>query len=66
MASIKINNLQPAGADLFNDSEGYLSELTTDELTLTQGGGTPALAVGWAIIAAAAAFKGYRDGKADR
>ena len=65
MASIKIANLQPAGADLFNDSEGYLNELTNDELILNKGGATPAL-LGWGIVAAVAAFQGYRAGTADR
>ena len=64
MASIKINNLQLAGADLFNDSEGYLNELTNDELILTKGGLTPAL--GWGIVITVAVYKGYRDGTADR
>ena len=38
MASIKINNLQPAGSDLFNDSESYLSELKNQELDIVSGG----------------------------
>ena len=38
MASIKIANLQPAGADLFNDSENYLNELTESELIDSNGG----------------------------
>ena len=41
MASIKINNLQPAGSDLFNDSESYLNELTENELAMTHGGSSP-------------------------
>ena len=43
MANIKINNLNPAGSELFNDSESYLDELTTEELNVI-GGGTPAVA----------------------
>jgi hypothetical protein len=42
MATIKISDLHPTGADLFQDSENYLNELTDDELDLTQGGFTPA------------------------
>ena len=38
MASIKINNLQPAGSDLFNDSESYLNELKDQELDVVNGG----------------------------
>ena len=38
MASIKINNLQPAGSDLFNDSENYLNELSDRETGLVNGG----------------------------
>ena len=41
MASIKINNLQLAGADLFNDSESYLNELNESELSFTNGGSSP-------------------------
>ena len=38
MATIKISDLHPTGADLFQDSENYLNELTDEELDLTQGG----------------------------
>ena len=38
MATIKITNLEPAGADLFNDSENYLNELSNQELELVNGG----------------------------
>ena len=37
MADIKLNNLQPAGVDFFEDNEGYLSELSEDELTVWGG-----------------------------
>jgi hypothetical protein len=40
MATIKISDLHPTGADLFQDSENYLNELTDEELDLTQGGRT--------------------------
>ena len=39
MADIKLNDLQPAGVDFFEDNEGYLSELSEDELTVWGGGG---------------------------
>ena len=38
MALIKITNLQSAGADLFNDSENYLNELSDQELNIVNGG----------------------------
>jgi hypothetical protein len=39
MATIKINNLNTSGSDLFNDSESYLTELTEEEMNLTGGFG---------------------------
>ncbi|HEY9604828.1 MAG TPA: hypothetical protein V6C85_24710 [Allocoleopsis sp.] len=42
MADIKLNDLQPAGSEFFADNEGYLNELSEDELTVwggTGGGG---------------------------
>jgi len=42
MADIKLNDLQPAGSEFFADNEGYLSDLSEDELTVwggTGGGG---------------------------
>ena len=38
MASIQINNLQPAGSDLFNDSESFLAELAHEDLNIVSGG----------------------------
>ena len=38
MASIKINNLQPAGSDLFNDSESFMNELSNQESNFINGG----------------------------
>lgn len=38
MASIEINNLQPAGSELFEDSESFLNELTDREMWGVQGG----------------------------
>lgn len=37
MATIKINNLNPAGSELFSDSESYLQELSDADLNV-QGG----------------------------
>ena len=45
MASIKIDNLQPTGSDLFNDSESYLNELNNQELELVNGGSTIELSI---------------------
>ncbi|BAZ42604.1 hypothetical protein NIES4101_85730 [Calothrix sp. NIES-4101] len=38
MATISISNLRATGANLFADSESYLSELTDAELNETKGG----------------------------
>jgi len=40
MASIKISDLRPAGANLFSDSESYLNDLSEEELGIN-GGMTP-------------------------
>jgi hypothetical protein len=46
MASIKLNDLSPAGSDLFADSESYLSDLTEDDLEVHGGAiSTPICAV---------------------
>jgi hypothetical protein len=43
MANIKVQDLTSiAGADLFNDSESFMRDLSEDELTM-QGGITPAI-----------------------
>ncbi|AKE64121.1 hypothetical protein MYAER_1771 [Microcystis aeruginosa NIES-2549] len=39
MANITISDLRPAGADLFSDSESYLTDLTDSEMLDTLGGG---------------------------
>jgi hypothetical protein len=39
MANITISELRPAGADLFSDSESYLTDLTGSETLGTLGGG---------------------------
>jgi len=39
MASITISDLRPAGADLFQDSESFLHELTEQEVGNLLGGG---------------------------
>jgi hypothetical protein len=41
MANIVISELRPAGSDLFMDSESYLTDLTDNELHMTQGGSSP-------------------------
>lgn len=38
MAYISISDLRPAGAELFSDSESYLNELVTDEISEVYGG----------------------------
>lgn len=39
MANIEINELKPAGAELFSDSEGFMTELSDSELDNINGGG---------------------------
>lgn len=38
MANIEINELKPAGAELFSDSEGFMTELSDSELDNINGG----------------------------
>jgi len=38
MANIEINELKPAGSQLFIDPEGFMNELSEDELHQTNGG----------------------------
>ncbi|HLO83400.1 MAG TPA: hypothetical protein VK203_00120 [Nostocaceae cyanobacterium] len=42
MAAIAIQDIRPVGAELFIDSESFLSDLTTDELSYVNGGAAPA------------------------
>ncbi|MEH1853587.1 MAG: hypothetical protein V7L11_18385 [Nostoc sp.] len=65
MATIKINNLNASGSELFSDHESYLSDLTDDEITLTQGGSSPACVIctiGWSIVIGSAVY-GYGKNK---
>lgn len=51
MAIIQINNLEHKGFNLFDDRESYLQELTNEELSLTNGEGTPiAIATAVAVV----------------
>ncbi|NJM71154.1 MAG: hypothetical protein HC862_13520 [Scytonema sp. RU_4_4] len=38
MANIEINNLHPAGSELFQDSESFLNELSDRQMWGVQGG----------------------------
>ncbi|NEO41860.1 MAG: hypothetical protein F6J90_38280 [Moorea sp. SIOASIH] len=38
MANIKVKDIKPTGADLFNDSESFMNELSNDELEQAMGG----------------------------
>ncbi|BAZ12490.1 hypothetical protein NIES4071_43210 [Calothrix sp. NIES-4071] len=38
MATINISDLRPTGSELFSDSEGYMSELSDNELISVNGG----------------------------
>ncbi|NEP34869.1 hypothetical protein [Moorena sp. SIO3B2] len=37
MANIKVNDIKPAGADLFTDDESFINELSNDELNIVGG-----------------------------
>jgi hypothetical protein len=52
MASIAISDLRPAGAELFMDSESFLSELSDGELSGTFGASPPVV-----VASAVACFK---------
>lgn len=49
MASIAINDLRPAGADLFAGSENFMSDVVDSELNTVSGGLTPIAIWGVAI-----------------
>jgi lactobin A/cerein 7B family class IIb bacteriocin len=58
MASIIVNNLlsySVSGAELFNDSESFMQELTEDELMETNGGISPSITVTIPLTAIATA-----------
>lgn len=38
MAKIKVNDIKPAGAELFDSSESFMNELKNDELEQAMGG----------------------------
>ncbi|MGK7943527.1 MAG: hypothetical protein AB4058_03575 [Microcystaceae cyanobacterium] len=38
MANIKVNEINPAGSELFSDSESFMTELDNAELTSINGG----------------------------
>jgi hypothetical protein len=52
MASIKINNLNPAGSEFFSSSESYLNDLDENEELGVQGGM-------WYLITVAAGVIGH-------
>jgi hypothetical protein len=39
MANISVNDIQPTGAELFSDLEGFMDELNDGELNSLAGGG---------------------------
>jgi predicted regulator of Ras-like GTPase activity (Roadblock/LC7/MglB family) len=45
MATIKISELRPVGAELFQDSESFLDELNSQEMTAIAGGDNNILSV---------------------
>lgn len=38
MANIKVNDIKPAGADLFGDNESYMDKLVDTEINNIKGG----------------------------
>lgn len=44
MANIEVNDIQPAGAEFFADSESFLNELSNDEMNI-QGGGVSTVSI---------------------
>jgi lactobin A/cerein 7B family class IIb bacteriocin len=64
MSNIKLQDLVSvsnsiSGAELFNDSESFIKEMTEDDLVSTHGGGTPVIASGIAaglLLGALAAY----------
>jgi len=60
MATIKINNLNTAGSDLFNDSESFLNELTEQEVNMTNGGISPVIVISVSVsVYAYGKYKGW-------
>lgn len=67
MTKIAINDLSPAGTDLFMDSESFLNELTDEQLNETQGGSILSVAaiistVGCMVVAGGAFVIGVTVG----
>jgi hypothetical protein len=50
MSTIRIENLNSVGSDLFSDQETYLNELTNEESDFIKGGGTPIFSAVTAVI----------------
>jgi hypothetical protein len=56
MANILIANLNPAGFDLFSDSESYMADIADSDLGQVNGGFTGIPSWGWIIITATLGF----------
>lgn len=52
MATITLSNLNPAGSDLFADSESFMHDLSNSETSLVNGGLSPLLVVAGAVLLA--------------
>ena len=64
MANITISNLSFDGSDLFMDSEGFMNDLSEDELVITWGATGPSSPFCVAgLLALAGAIIGYRAGR---
>ena len=60
MANIAINDIRPAGTELFMDSESFLLDLNHDEISNVNGGVTP-----YAVVALVSAVASYISGRLD-
>lgn len=50
MAKIAISELRPAGADLFNGSESFMTELTETEMAYVNGGDKIKACIAWSFF----------------
>lgn len=53
MSKITIDNLYPAGSDLFMDSEGFMDDLSEAELSMNHGGSIISIAAAISNVACA-------------
>lgn len=64
MASIAISDLRPAGSELFVDSETFINELTSEELSLTSVQGGASFVIWGVAIASKYVYSAFASGAA--